>query len=97
MDMPYFEDYWLWVRMLKAGYKVKNIDQVLVRVRAGQDMIVRRGGLNYAKCIIRFEKALYSICGISFTEMIGYITLRSIVSVMPESLRLWIYRWKLRK
>ena len=95
--MPYFEDYWLWARMLKTGYKVKNIDQVIVKVRAGQDMIARRGGLNYVKCIFKFEKALHRIGMISFTEMIGYITLRSIVSVMPESLRLLIYRWKLRK
>ena len=97
MEMLYFEDYWLWVRMLKAGYKAKNIEQVLVRVRAGQDMIARRGGLNYAKCIIRFEKALRKIDIINLAEMIGYITLRSIISIIPESLRLVIYRWKLRK
>ena len=97
MDMPYFEDYWLWVRMIKAGYKVKNINKVLVKVRAGQDMIARRGGLKYAKCIIRFEKALHSIGMINCAEMIGYITLRSIVAIMPESLRLMIYGWKLRK
>lgn len=97
MDMPYFEDYWLWARMLEAGYKVKNIDQVLVSVRAGQDMIARRGGLNYVKCIIRLEKALHIIGIINLAEMIGYMTLRSIVSVMPESLRLMIYGWKLRK
>lgn len=96
MDMPYFEDYWLWARILKAGYKAKNIDQVLVKVRAGQDMIARRGGLNYAMCIIRFEKTLYSIGLINIIEMIDYIMLRSIVSIMPESLRLMIYRWKLR-
>ena len=97
MDMPYFEDYWLWARMLKAGYKAKNIDQVLVKVRAGQDMIARRGGLSYTKCIIRFERALHGIGIIKLAEMIAYITLRSIVSVMPESLRLMIYKWKLRK
>lgn len=97
MDMPYFEDYWLWARMLKAGYKAKNIDQVLVKVRAGQDMIARRGGLNYAKCIIMFEKALHKIGIINFAEMIGYIALRNIVSVIPGSLRLMVYRWKLRK
>lgn len=97
MDMLYFEDYWLWVRMLKAGCKAKNVDEVLVKVRAGQNMIARRGGLSYTKCIIQFEKSMYRIEIINFTEMIGYITLRSIVSVMPESLRLLIYRWKLRK
>lgn len=97
LDMSYFEDYWLWVRMLKEGCKAKNVDEVLVKVRAGQDMIARRGGLNYTKCIIRFEKALYSIGIISLVEMIGYTILRSIVSVMPGSIRLWIYRWKLRR
>lgn len=97
MDMPYFEDYWIWARMLKSGYKAKNIDQVLVKVRAGQDMIARRGGLNYARCIIRFEKALHSIGIINFAEMICYITMRSVVAIMPESLRLMIYKWKLRK
>lgn len=97
MEMQYFEDYWLWVRMLKEGYKAKNIEQVLVMVRAGQDMIARRGGLNYAKCVIRFEKALYGISIISFMEMTCYIIMRSMVSVMPKGLRLWIYRWKLRK
>lgn len=97
MDMPYFEDYWLWARMLKSRYKAKNIDQVLVKVRAGQDMIARRGGLNYAKCVIRFEKALHSIGVIKFAEMIGNITMRSIVAIIPESLRLFIYRWKLRE
>lgn len=96
MDMLYFEDYWLWARLLKAGYKAKNIDKVLVKVRAGQDMIARRGGLNYVKCIIRFEKALHKIGIISFAEMIGYVALRSIVSIIPGSLRLMIYRWKLR-
>ena len=97
MDMSYFEDYWLWARMLKSGYKAKNIDQVLVKVRAGQDMIARRGDLNYARCIIRFEKALHSIGIINFAEMICYITMRSVVAIMPESLRLMIYKWKLRK
>lgn len=97
MDMPYFEDYWLWARLLKAGYKAKNIDKVLVKVRAGQDMIARRGDLNYARCIIRFEKALHSIGIINFAEMICYITMRSVVAIMPESLRLMIYKWKLRK
>ena len=43
-DMPYFEDYWLWVRILQKGYVVKNVEQVLVNVRAGAEMLARRGG-----------------------------------------------------
>ena len=95
--MPYFEDYWLWARMLKAGYKSKNIDAVLVKVRAGQDMIARRGGWEYVKCIAKFEKALYKIRIINFFDLLAYAILRSVVAIIPESLRLCIYKWKLRK
>lgn len=95
--MPYFEDYWLWARMLKTGYKAKNIDNMLVKVRAGQDMIARRGGWEYVKCITKFEKALYEIGIINFFDLLIYTVLRSIVAVIPESLRLCIYKWKLRK
>lgn len=95
--MSYFEDYWLWARMLKAGYKAKNIDFVLVKVRAGQDMIARRGGWEYVKCMAKFEKALYKIRIIKFFDLLVYAILRSVVAIIPESLRLCIYKWKLRK
>lgn len=95
--MPYFEDYWLWARMLKAGYKTKNIDNVLVKVRAGQDMIARRGGWEYVKCITKFEKTLYKIGIINLFDLLTYTVLRSAVAIIPESLRLCIYKWNLRK
>lgn len=95
--MPYFEDYWLWARLLKAGYKAKNLDAVLVKVRAGQDMIARRGGWEYVKCIVRFVKAIYKIGIINFSELIVYMILRSVVAIIPESLRLCVYKWNLRK
>ena len=95
--MPYFEDYWLWARLLKADYKVKNVDAVLVKVRAGQNMIARRGGWQYVKCIAKFECALYKIRIINLFDLLAYTSLRSIVAVIPESLRLVIYKWKLRK
>lgn len=94
--MPYFEDYWLWARMLKAGYKTKNVDNVLVKVRAGQDMIARRGGWKYVKCIVSFEKALYKIGIIKFLDLLAYALLRSVVAIIPESLRKFIYKNKLR-
>lgn len=97
MDMTYFEDYWLWVRVLKAGYITKNIDKVLVRVRAGQDMIARRGGWDYVKCIAIFEKALYKIEIINLVDYFYYMILRSIVAMIPEKLRLLIYKNNLRK
>ena len=95
--MPYFEDYWLWARMLKAGYKTKNVDNVLVKVRAGQDMIARRGGWEYLRCITRFEQTLYKIGIINLINFLVYSSLRCIVAIIPERLRLCIYKWNLRK
>lgn len=56
-EMPYFEDYWLWIRILQKRYVVKNIDKILVNVRAGAEMLDRRGGLSYARASYIFLKA----------------------------------------
>lgn len=43
------EDSFLWGRILKAGYKIANIKDVLVYARVGKDMYARRGGWKYFK------------------------------------------------
>lgn len=53
-DMKMFEDYYLWLRMIKAGMIFSNIDEVLVKMRAGVQQNLRRSGLNYAKRECRF-------------------------------------------
>ena len=47
--MPFFEDWYLWLRVLKAGGKILNINDHLVSFRATDEMISRRYGLNYMK------------------------------------------------
>ncbi len=46
-DLLYNEDYLLWIRMMQAGCVFRNIQEVLVDVRAGRDMYARRGGTDY--------------------------------------------------
>lgn len=41
-DVPYLEDYDLWTRLLIAGHKVSNINEVLVYARVGNGMAARR-------------------------------------------------------
>lgn len=43
------EDYNLWLRMIASGVECYNIADVLVKVRAGNNMLARRKGLFYAK------------------------------------------------
>lgn len=54
-DFLWFEDYDLWVRMIQKGYKVANIPEVLVNVRAGDEMFARRGGWRYLKQDVVFQ------------------------------------------
>ena len=55
LDMPYFEDWYLWERMIGAGYRVMNADEFLVDFRATDEMVSRRFGSEYRK----FERLFY--------------------------------------
>ena len=48
-DFYLLEDYYLWLRMLMAGYQGYNIQEPLLHMRAGSDMYQRRAGWKYAK------------------------------------------------
>lgn len=48
-EMPFFEDWYLWTRMLHAGFKIENIDDFLVSFRATDAMVSRRYGIAYVK------------------------------------------------
>lgn len=96
MDMPYFEDYWLWARLLKAGYKAKNIDKVLVKVRAGQDMIVRRGGFDYVKTIVKFEKNMNKLKFINIFTFLEITMIRILISMISSKNRERFYNKFLR-
>ena len=51
-----FEDYYLWIRILKNNSYVKNISKELVKMRTSPDLYARRGGVAYAKDMMRFHK-----------------------------------------
>lgn len=48
-DLPYVEDYFLWVRAINAGMKFLNIEKSLVYARVGNGMVSRRGNKKYIK------------------------------------------------
>ncbi len=48
-EMPFFEDWYLWIRMQNAGFKIDNIDEFLVSFRATDEMVARRYGVSYIK------------------------------------------------
>lgn len=95
-DFLWFEDYDLWVRIIQKGYKVSNMPEYLVNVRADKNMFDRRGGIRYLKQEVYFEIFLVKIKYINFMEFIMNISLRVIVRVLPNRIRRLVYRQFLR-
>ena len=54
LDMPFFEDWYLWERMLADRCKVINSSEYLVYFRATDDMVRRRHGSHYRRHERRF-------------------------------------------
>ena len=57
-NIPYFEDWYLWAKMVSNGLVVGNLDQALVKFRFDTDMLMRRQGLSYLKNEINFYNKL---------------------------------------
>jgi hypothetical protein len=92
-----FEDYHLWARMLTLGYRLHNIEEILVCVRVGNGMQGRRGGYGYFKREIAFQSYLRKIGLLSVTEYIGNMLLRAPIRLTPEFMRALCYKMFLRK
>lgn len=93
---PYFEDYDLWVRMYKDHAVFANLPDTLLYMRIN-GMHQRRGGIRYAKCVIDFRVKMYRNQVITFGEFLPMTVVRVLVSLMPNSLRRFLYEKKLRK
>lgn len=96
-DCLYFEDYFLWCRMLNNGMTFSNLEDILVNVRTGSEMYKRRGGKVYNKSIVNFEKKIYDMKFINFFEYCKNVCIRLGVSNMPNGLRSLLYKKKLRQ
>ena len=92
-----FEDYYLWVRLLKAGYKGKNIQESLVFARTGEDMYARRGGKKYFLNGLKGRKAIYQAGLGSMSDYLISCSAHVVVSLLPNKIRGQIYENKLRK
>ena len=91
MDCPFFEDYYLWVRLIASSAKIANLDAVLVETHITEDFFSRRGGLDYVRAERAFLKRLYELKLFGVRQIIVWIGLRMPLRVMPIALRKIIY------
>lgn len=95
---PGFEDYHLWVRMLKAGQKLANIDHICCNVRVDSNMYGRRGGWRYFKSTLEMEKFLYRQGFIGVARLCVNVTVRFLGTVVcPNRLRSFLFKKLMRK
>ena len=96
-DYPLFEDYDLWVRMLRNGARAANIAEPLLYMRTDEGMFLRRGGVKYGKIMLGFHKHLLAT---GWTNRRIYLTgavPHYLVCIMPEFIRKLVYRRLHRK
>lgn len=85
------EDYDLWVRLLCDGARFANIPETLVKVRAGDELAARRGGLEYARAELRRQSEFYRYGFISTPIFVFNVTTRIALRFVPNRLRRFIY------
>ena len=92
LDWHHEEDYYLWLRMYLLNYKFKNIQKVLVHVRADKDYFSRRGGVDYFLSEARLQKYMYGKGIISIGQLCINISLRFLIQLlMPNAARRFIF------
>lgn len=81
------EDTLLWVHMLQAGAKCKNIEKPLVYVRVGSDMYNRRGGWSYFLKYRAGRRKVLKTGYISYFDYWYTMMVQFIVALLPAWLR----------
>lgn len=96
-DFYLLEDYYLWLRMLMAGYQGYNIQEPLLHMRAGSDMYLRRAGWKYAKTQAKLFKFMKQQGFIGNGQYIKSCVIRSGSALAPNWLRKFMFEKVLRK
>ncbi len=96
-EVPFFEDYYLWVRMKKKGSIFGNLNKILVRVDVDKNFYDRRSGFKY---LCKYQFFLSKCKKIGFINSIEYfylLLLRTSVYLFPTTILKFFYKTFLRK
>ena len=96
-DMKNFEDYYLWLRIMKNGYKIENLYEVLLNFRVGNGMINRRRGFKYMQDEYHFLKTVRKENLIQYRYFLISLINRIILRILPYNVVNVVYKHFLRK
>lgn len=87
----YMEDYNLWLRLIALGYRVANLPDILVKVRAGSEMISRRRGWSYIKSELKLMKLKNKLRIGSKWKTISIFFIRALSRYLPNKILSTLY------
>lgn len=91
------EDYDLWVRLIQKGFIILNTGTVLLKMRADENLYIRRGGIKYFYSMYNFQKFLFKTRYISWCVFITNLLTHFIVKmIMTGNIRKIFYGKVLR-
>ncbi len=93
--MMWFEDYYLWIRMILSGAKFYNIQEPLVKMRV-DNQLERRKGKNYILNEIKLQKKFLELSFIDEKEFIRNIFIRNLPRILPSVILKNLYKKLLR-
>jgi glycosyltransferase involved in cell wall biosynthesis len=96
-DVYRLEDYYLWIDMINAGCKGYNIQENLVHMRSTDDMYKRRSGKALVKSLFKLRKYMLDNGIINKVEFMSICSIQTMLAIIPNSLRSFLYKEVLRK
>lgn len=97
IHMPFFEDWYLWIRMIAQGARCDNINEPLVYFRSDSRQLNRRRGLTYLKHEIHFVRTLKRQKYISSIQLFIRVTISIVFRLLPIRVFKFITKVLLRK
>lgn len=95
--MLYLEDHYLWTRLLVAGKKIVNLEDLLVKVRIGNGFYERRGTKKYLIGWKELQQYMYDNEFITYFQKVRNKTGMVVMVYCPEWFRKILYNKVLRK
>lgn len=93
VDVPLFEDYYLWLRVIHAKYPVSNLADTLVKAHVNREFAHKRGGLHYLKKEIHFQNLLVRDGFLKRSQYLRNILIRGTVRLLPANLLMVLYKF----
>jgi len=92
-----WQDYALWSKILAKGYRTENLNEILVKMRTGNDLYNRRSGLKYLKYELEAYKYVFKSGLVNRLEYVLIVLSKIIIRLLPKSILKMIYKLFLRK